>query len=355
MATTTKVVKSAGKKSAPTRHRPTPRRDLNRLQRRAEQELRDESGPPKRKDVDRRKKKSLAYRASRKIGSKHKILRPLTYVGVGLVVGAWKGTKWTSIGVGKAGKWSGTRVASKVRTDMHRRKWVPEATRPKNAPRFTRYTQLTCACGKSCSSVEALNRHLVEKHRGETRNFATKRPKIQRGHTRRTNGKVIVRPAGTGGGRHRARHHLPSFQRVDAIIAAHREQITKIGETIMAADSAAAAFRRAAKQFAESPSPQTLRDLTEQCIGMERASASISDAIRDWERMLTRQADPGDRRGANIDPALVRPFTRAAREHVEAMGREFTRFIAAFQEFYRPEIAAARKKTTPNMDLSKTG
>jgi hypothetical protein len=361
MATKTKIVKKAKVKGAPkppaTRHRPAARKTPTRLQAQASKTLREaEEGPPVRRNTGERKRKSLASRAKNKIGRKHKILRPLTYLTVGLLVGAGKCTKWTAIGAGKAGKWGGVRLAHKVRTDMRKRKWVPAAPRPSGMSRFRAHVRYSCTCGKAYSSIEALNHHLVTGHRGEAKQYSKAKPKIQRGHRRVTEGKVIVRPAGAdGGGRHRARHNLPNARRVAAILAAHQEHLTKIGVAVMAADSAAAAFRRAAKEFADSPRPETLADLTEQCVGMERAGAAISDAIADYSRMLTREADPGDRRGANIDPALVRPFMRAAQEHAENMGREFTRFIAAFQEFYRPEIMAARKKKTPNMDLSKTG
>jgi hypothetical protein len=351
-----KVVKKSSKPTV-TRHRPMPRKDveLTKPQRQGEAMMRDaESGPPRRKDSGGRKKKSLAYRAKSKIGRKHKILRPATYLTVGLLVGVREGVKWTAIGAGKASQWSGKRLVAKARRDAHYRKWVPDTPRPAGTRWFQRVESLEC-CGRHFHSVEGLNHHAVTEHRGEAKVWRAPRPKIQQGHRRTTEGKVIVRPVGAGGGRHRARHNLPSFRRVDAIIAAHRDHLTKIGDAVMATSNAAAALRRAAKEFGESPKPETLADLAEQCVGMERALGEWADAVADWGRMLTREADVGDRRGANIDPALVRPFTRSIQENLGLAGRDFTRFIAAFQEFYRPEIAAARQKKTPNLDLSKTG
>lgn len=359
---TPKVVKTKKpSKPAATQHRPAPRKvnpaKPTKLQRQGEAAIHDADRPAKRKDSGGRKRKSLASRTTNKIGRRHKIIRPVVYLTVGAAVVLAKATKVTAVGTGKAGKWGGTRLAAKVNADMHRRKWVPEATRPSNMPRFSRFTQLSCACGKTCSSVESLNRHLAEKHRGEERQYAKVQPKIRRGHTRGTAGKVIVRPegAGTGAGRHRARHNLPSFQRVDAIIAAHRVHLTKIGEAAMATNNAAGALKRAAMELGSAPKPDDLAELAELCTGMERSFGAYSDSVSDWARMLMREADPGDRRGANIDSALVRPFERAIKEHLDQAGREFTRFVAAFHEFYRPEILAARKKKNPNIDLSKTG
>lgn len=354
-----KVVKKAKGKTKPTstRHRPTPRKDLTKLQRQGERVIRDtEHGPPKRKDSGgSRKKKSLASRAKNKIRRKHWILRPVAYLGVGLLVGVGKCAKWTAIGTGKASKWSGRKVVAKARRDLHTRKWVPEAPRPAGTRWFQRVESLEC-CGKHFHSVEGLNHHAVTAHRGEARQWAAPRPKIQRGHRRATEGKVIVRPAVAGGGRHRARHNIPDQRRADQLVAAYRAQLTKIGDKVMATEGNAKALVRAAKDFADTPKPRTLADLRDQCVGMERAGAELADAIDQYAAMLRRGAeDASDRRGANLDPALVTPYMTRAAEYATQMGKEFTRFIAAFEDYYGLEILAARKKTTPAVDLSKTG
>lgn len=300
-------------------------------------------------------KKSLAYRASHKIKAKHKVLRPATYVTVGAVVSISKLLKVTGIGLGKATKWGSLRLASKVKTDVHKRKWVPEGSRPAGSKWFKPTTVITC-CGKDFDTIQALNAHHVKKHKGQPRAMKRPLPKIQKGHTSKTAGKVIVRPKIAGGGRHRERHNLPDARRVSDLVAAHEAQIKKIGDAVMATENAAASLMRAAREFGDSEVPRDLATLRSQVVGFERAMLTLGEAVNDYAHMLKRPGGAEGRRGANIDPALVNPFMLKAQELIESAGSEFTRFIAAFDDIYALHIAAARGELSkPNIDLSKTG
>lgn len=294
------------------------------------------------------RKKPLRVRAYRRLAKrKHRVLGALAYAGLGSGALLRASVKWTVIGGGRGSRWAYRRVSRQVRTEAQRRKWTP----PPGNDRVPRScVQSVCnPCQKPFNSPEALNQHMLAAHRHEQRQASRPTHQIQRSVTRRTAGKTIVRPAVAGGGRHRLRHNLPGAKRIAELVAAYDPHLRKIGDLVMSAETAAAHLGRAAKAFGDQPTPRTLADLRAGAVGFERAMGILADALGNYARTLVVRA--------KVDPMVVRPYWDTAREHVENAGRCGTQFIAAFEELYSLQIAAANRAdlAAPNLDLSKTG
>jgi hypothetical protein len=76
---------------------------------------------------------------------------------------------------------------------------------------------------------------------------------------------------------------------------------------------------------------------------------AIADGIEQFGLTLRSE------RGANIDPAIVRPYIQRATENIFEAGRVFTQFVAVFEEEYRDMIKAERQKLDrpkPNMNMA---
>ncbi len=334
----------------PTRHRASTKKELTSLQRKGLAAL---DGDQQARLTARSRKKSLAARTARKIGRRHKIIRGEVYLAVAVAVGIGKTLKVAGKGAGKAGRWGGQKVATKIKKDVHRRKWVPAADRPAGTRWFQPVQAMKC-CGQTFTTVQGINSHMVNHHRGEARKKINNRPQIQRGHTRRTAGKVIVRPAGHGGGRHRARHNLPDAKRVIDLVTAYQTQIAnakKRVEKIMNSDASAtqAILRNAGAALGEIQidSRTKLSEFRELLVGLEMGMGFIADGVQ--ELGLTLRSE----RGGNIDPALVRPHMDRIVEHISEAGREFTRFVVAFEDVYHLHIKAENGELAkPNINLA---
>lgn len=300
-----------------------------------------------------KRRKSMAARAMKKIDKKHKVLRPATYVVVGTGVVLAKGLKVGGIGVGRAGRWSGRKIAAKAQRDARYRKWTPAPKPVAGKKWFEPTTDLMC-CGHHYSTWQGLNHHLVTKHRGEKRVYRKQRPKIQQGHTSKTAGRVIVRPKVAGGGRHRARHNIPDMKRATDLVAAYQTQIAAVRkrvEQIMTDSTTRAVLRNAGTAIGDIQvnANTKLTDFFDLLIGLEMGMNAIADGIEDFGLMLRSE------RGANIDPAIVRPYIQRAVEHIHEGGRVFTQFVAVFEEEYHDIIKVERAKLerpAPNMNLA---
>src|SRR5512145_201994 len=320
--------------------------------------------PTKPKAAKAKKKKRLCTRAYKKLARKHPVLAPLAWVGVGLMTVLGRGTQyggkyggralaWSGVRVGRASRAASRRLAAKVLADIHRHKWVPEA----DLIDGKRPRELYRCDGQQFTNTEALNNYL-RSVRGADRpkTDAAPQPELQLGATAKTAGRVLVLPAERSGGRHRVGHRLPGARNAADLVNAYRENINKIGARIVALNDTTAALRRAAAQFGETPLPGPLAELRNICVGMELAMGELHDSIDKFGALLKRPSEPGGRGGGNIAAELVNPFFGAAKEHVDAAGREFTRFIAAFEVYYATAIRlAANADQTPNLDLSRTG
>lgn len=300
----------------------------------------------------KRRKKSLTMRAVRKVGKKHKITKVGVFLAVGLLEVGGKAIKYGGKGVGHVGKIAGHKALDKAKRDVRYRKWTHAPAPRTNGKWYEPTLDLTC-CGDHYNSFESLNRHLVSKHRGEKRQVVRKQPKIHRSHTAKTAGRTIVRPKVAGGGRHRARHNLPDAKRVTDLIAAYQKEIAAVRERveeIMADESATQAILRnagAAIGDIRVTGKTKLSDFYALLVGMEMGFNAIADGVADFGQMLRSE------RGANIDPALVRPFMDKAVEQIQETGATFTRFVAAFSEVYALHIKAERGELSkPNMNLA---
>lgn len=311
-----------------------------------------------------KKKKRLCTRAYKKLARKHPVLAPLAWLGVGLMTLLGRGTQyggkysgralaWSGVRVGRVSRAASRRLAAKIIADIHKHKWVPEAElidgkRPREFYRCD---------GQQFTNAQALNNYLRNlRAAGRPDRGTAPRPELQLGATAKTAGKVLVLPAERSGGRHRAGHRLPGARNAADLVNAYRENINQIGARIVALNDTTAALRRAAAQFGETPLPGPLAELRNICVGMELAMGELHDSIDKFGTLLKRPSAPGGRGGGNIAAELVNPFFGKAKEHVDAAGREFTRFIAAFEVYYATAIRlAANADETPNLDLSRTG
>jgi hypothetical protein len=300
----------------------------------------------------KQRKKSLTMRAVSKVSKKHRVAKAGVFVTVGLLEVTGKALKHSVKGAGHVGKIAGHKALEKAKRDVKYRKWTPAPVPRANGKWYQRTLDLTC-CGQHYHTFEGLNQHLITQHRGEKRQLATAKPKIHRSHTARTAGKVIVRPKVAGGGRHRARHNIPDAKRVTDLIAAYQKEITAVKkkvEEIMSDESATQAILRNAGTAIgdiQVNGKTKLSDFYALLVGLEMGMNSIADGIQDFGAMLRSE------RGANIDPALVRPFIDKAVEQVQEAGSTFTRFVAAFVEVYSLHIKAERGELSkPNINLA---
>jgi hypothetical protein len=291
-------------------------------------------------------RKPLRYRAIRHIPKKRTITRGSLFALVGTGELLAGGMKLGAKGGMKFAQATHRVVARRVRADMSRRTWVPAQPRTGTMTARRIITQYSC-CGKRFTTIQGLNTHHAERHKGEARRTAKAKVKIQRGHTRRTAGKVVVRPAVAGGGRHRQSHRVPSARRVEALLAAHGSNIRKITEGVIAMSDQVQALVIAANGVANMPKPRKLAELRSQAVGLERAFMALGDAIQEWRGTLVRRA--------NIDPSVVNPFTLAMTEELRNAGTNALRLIVAFDDVYALQIrAASGGLSKPDMDLSET-
>jgi hypothetical protein len=309
------------------------------------------NGQVKRRQQQR--KRSLTMRAVRKVSKKHKIAKAGVFVVVGLAEVTGKALKHGTKGASRVGKIAGHKALEKARRDAKYRKWTPPPTPRANAKWYQRTLDLAC-CGEHYHTAEGLNRHLVTKHRGEKRQMVTKKPKIHRSHTAKTAGKVIVRPKVAGGGRHRARHNIPDMKRATDLVAAYQAQIAamrKRVESIMTDNTTQVVLRNAGAAISEIQinGRTKLTEFFDLLIGLEVGMNAIADGIEQFGLTLRSE------RGANIDPAIVRPYIQRATENIFEAGRVFTQFVAVFEEEYRDMIKAERQKLDrpkPNMNMA---
>lgn len=312
-----------------------------------------------------KKKKPIRTRAYKKLARNHPVAAPFAWLALALLTLIGKSTKggvkygarglgWSGVRLGRGSKSASRRLARKIRADVNKRKWTTEGPSVNGKQPREHYL---CGCGGSFTTAQALNRHLLDAHRGESRSSAkASPPELQAGATAKTAGKVLVLPAEKGGGRHRDSHRLPGARSVDDLVKAYRPITIKIGARIVALNDSTARLRRAAVQFGETPLPNSLAELRNVCVGVERAMGALNEAIGEFGMLLKRPSDSDGKGGGNIAATLVNPYFIQAQQHADGVGLQFTRFIAAFEAFYAAQIRAAGGSVpTPNLDLSKTG
>lgn len=104
----------------------------------------------------------------------------------------------------------------------------------------------------------------------------------------------------------------------------------------METSTAARMVRAAGRQMADS-SPQSLTELREQVLGMERALAVLSEGFEDYARTL--RADHGKRKG--LASEVVNPHFGKAVQGLTDAQVALSAFIYNFEDLYGPAIRAA--------------
>jgi hypothetical protein len=296
------------------------------------------------REATKRRMPVRVYRATRK---KHPVLACGAFIIAGTGWALGKGAKWTTIYTVRSSRWGSRRLYQHARRQVTQRKWIPAGS--PISGKTPRGTTIICyACDKSFRTAEMLNIHM-QGHRKESRTPAPK-PTIHRSVTSKTAGRTIVRPVTTGGsGRHRARHHLPNAQRVNALVAAHQSNLSKIGERAMTNSPAIRKLTVAAKGYGDQPRPRTLGDFRATFAGIEKFTSVMNDALDDYMRTLVNQS--------KVDPTILRPYINAMQEAFGVAGLNGNRIVAAFEDYYQWHIKVKKneKVPPPDIDLGKTG
>lgn len=208
--------------------------------------------------------------------------------------------------------------------------------------KFARGASYVC-CGRRFKSVEWLNQHHEEAHGGENPEVAKKaKPKLYISKTAKTLGKVTVVPTGDKPtGRHRPSKATPAKTRVDALIAAHRDAMDKIGEKAVMDDDSAARFIHRGFQQLEGEKVGTISQIQATLLGLERAVGGGAEAISAYRQKLIQKG---------FDPAHVQNLSRMADE-LEAAARRGSATIAVILDELAEEIAAAKKRLEGGVKL----
>jgi hypothetical protein len=265
-------------------------------------------------------------------------------------VGGAKTAKVAGIGVGKGSAWAAPRVKAHVVNRAQRRKWTghtPMSVVKANGKRTLLRTSTEClGCGEKHTSIQDMNRHFLEVHKGETPEPRTERtlPTIHKGATAKTAGKVIIKPHSTGPARHRTNRRNPNKIRAAHLVAAYGKTINSIGERSMASGGAASGIARGFGQWADAMPAKNQRngvlDVQEMFASYERAMASAVDTLNEVGREL---------KARNIEPALVNPAIASMASSLEDAGARATRFLAEFNDLYALAIAWAKQNVaTPD-------
>lgn len=308
----------------------------------AEREERDvrKTGTARRKPL-----RSRAYKRMRKRSSWGPAAMVWLTVGLGELLGA--GLMLGGKGVGLVAASGAERVRGKVST----RKWVKALSdgtvlTPEQAARVMKAsgwgkTRLVCACGEVHHSFESLNRHFLSTHANEEPAAVTRPlPKIVRGATAASAGKVIVLPVGTAvGGRHRPnRVRGVSSATAQAAVVKYQPHITEIGKRALTVDNNSARIATAFKQYGDQPPPVYLTDMRATLAGFERAMMIAAESVDAYRLMLKRRK--------NVDGIVVDGPTKEMMDLLTAAGRQATIMIANFEVTYGVQIKVASEGVT---------
>jgi hypothetical protein len=290
----------------------------------------------RKRELDEAKKVRRAHRRKRKI-----IVRMGSF-GWRLVKGTSKGTakrvaKYTPIVYGKARD----KVVETKAKQRFPEEYEPEPGEiPDEAWRIR--TTYRC-CNRRFATPEALNAHHVREHaEDEAEKAARPTPKLVISTTARSAGKRHVQPVkGTPTGRHRARK--PGSTRAEALVEAHRETMTKIGEReIMAEVSGPGIVARGFKQMHEGSLP-ALPKIEATFLGLEMAFAQAADFYEN-ERLKMIQA--------GYDPAHLHKLV-ILQELMAKAASSNSSFIATLKEELADAIKAAKERAEGNAPTDK--
>lgn len=215
---------------------------------------------------------------------------------------------------------------------------IPDPTKI-HKRRFGKRSFTCFSCSTMFDSAELLNQHFILAHASEQMIYKKKaqQPALHLGTTKKTNGKVIVKPVkGKPVGRHRTVAKTPEDRRAAKIVAANRARMDKIGAKAVAGDSTAANLvaRGFAEYAAGASGKLKLSQIEADALGLEKAMAQAAESIRAYKLKLIQ---------AGFDPGDIQNLTRASDSLTET-GAYFANFIATLKENLAAEIKAAKAR-----------
>lgn len=189
-------------------------------------------------------------------------------------------------------------------------------------------------CNRRFGTPEALNAHHQREHaHDEAEKAARPTPKLVISATARSAGKRHVQPVkGTPTGRHRARK--PGTTRAEALVAAHRDAMTKIGkDALMAESGAPLKIAQGFKQIAEE-SKFKLSGVEKLALGMEQAFAQGASAYEAYRLgMIQKGYDPG-----HLHELVL------MKNELESLAKRSSSFIATLKDELRSAVKEAEER-----------
>lgn len=146
-------------------------------------------------------------------------------------------------------------------------------------------------------------------------------------------GKVRVRPATSRkppAGRHRTAKHRT---KAEALIAAHRDKLTKIGSKAVDDNDIARKINKGFKEMLETR-PGPLSEMDALALGMEQAMGVAAEAVENYRLNLIKRG---------FDPAFLLPLNKI-QEQYEQAANQWSVHIAVIRVELAMEIAAAVRR-----------
>lgn len=255
-----------------------------------------------------------------RVSPRYRKTRAAAFVLFGLGKAVRKGTVTVAVAGGLAAK-------GKVQAKREERRQRRDDPEWQYARRFGGAVFFCMACREKFPSARRLNDHFVIDHLDE-QPLAKPKPVGRNPQHQKTYTKPPM------GSRTRPGKRAPG--RTQVLESAYGVHAKAIGVRGMETSTAARMVRAAGRQMADS-SPQSLRELREQVLGMERALNVLSEGFEDYARTL--RADHGKRKG--LASEVVNPhFGKAVQGLTEAQVA-LSAFIFNFEDKYGPAIRAA--------------
>lgn len=251
-----------------------------------------------------------------------------------LIKGTAKGTVKLAI---KGGKKAWGAAETKIKS-YKSSKSFPDgyAVEPGEIPKGKRTSTTTVVGNRHFDSPEAAMAYADKVAKSEPEVVKADRPKptLEWTNHGKNSGKVRVRPVATKkppSGRHREAAHR---NKVDALIAAHRDKLSEIGrKAVMKEEGIASQVKRGFDELLVTR-PGKLSGMEELALGMEQAMAVAAEAVQNYRMNMIKK---------NFDPADLMAL-RKIEEDYEDAALNWTKFIVVLKTEMADEIAAARRR-----------
>lgn len=249
---------------------------------------------------------------------------------------AWRLAKGTAKGTAKLVAKGGTKavkaVGGKIQKARADRKfpdgYVPE---PGEIPKGRWSRTATVAGGRRFDTPEAAMAYTEKVGAAEPEVTRKERPTGSLEWGRK--GKVRVRPPTSRkppGGRHRPAKHKT---KAEALIAAHRDKLTKIGSKAVDDNDIARKINKGFKELLETR-PGPLSEMDALALGMEQAMGVAAEAVENYRLNLIKRG---------FDPAFLMPLNKI-QEQYELAATQWSVHIAVIRVELALEIAAAIRR-----------